>query len=138
MLQSYHQNAEQLEITFNKTKYDSLPPKIQAIIAYAVEAASADMSWKSINRYSQDYIELQTKDKVKFYKTPDSILQKQIELFDPIMEKKSAENPLFKEVIASQRKFAERAVRWDLDTYVNRRMAYNYYFGAKKPAEKKA
>jgi len=29
----------------------------------AVEAASADMSWKAINRYSQDYIELQTKDR---------------------------------------------------------------------------
>src|SRR5437870_9422624 len=138
MLQSYHQNAEQFEITFNKTKYDSLHKNIQAILANAVDAANADMMWKAIDRYSTDYIELQTKDHVKFYKTPDSILQKQIEVFDPIMEKKSAENPLFKEVIASQRKFAERAVRWDLDTYVNRRMAYNYYFGAKKPAEKKA
>src|ERR1700741_3462775 len=27
MLQSYHQNAEQLEITFNKTKFDGLPDK---------------------------------------------------------------------------------------------------------------
>ena len=53
------------------------------------------------------------------------------------MAKKSAENPLFKEVIESQRKFAERAVKWDLDTYVNRRMAYNYYFG-KKPAATKS
>src|SRR5712664_1876504 len=44
MLQSYHQNAEQLEITFNKTKYDALPEKIRAIIANATEAASADMS----------------------------------------------------------------------------------------------
>ncbi len=137
MLQSFHQNAEQFEITFNKTKYDALPDKIKAIIAYAVEAASADMMWKAIDRYSQDYIELQTKDKVKFYKTPDAILQKQIEVFDPIMAKKSAENPLFKEVVESQRKFAERAVKWDLDTYVNRRMAYNYYFG-KKPAATKS
>jgi TRAP-type mannitol/chloroaromatic compound transport system substrate-binding protein len=137
MLQSFHQNAEQFEILFNKTKYDALPEKIRAIIAYAVEAASADMSWKAIDRYSQDYIELQTKDKVKVYKTPDAILQKQIEVFDPIMAKKSAENPLFKEVLESQKKFAERAVRWDLDTYVNRRMAYNYYFG-KPAAPKKA
>ena len=53
------------------------------------------------------------------------------------MAKKSAENPLFKEVLESQRVFAERAVRWDLDTYVNRRMAYNHYFG-KQPAAKKA
>src|SRR4030081_3843196 len=75
MLQSYHQNAEQFEITFNKTKYDGLPEKMRAIIANAVEAASQDMQWKAIDRYSQDYIELQTKDKVKFYKTPDSILK---------------------------------------------------------------
>ena len=33
MLQSYHQNAEQFEITFNKTKYDALPEKMRAIIA---------------------------------------------------------------------------------------------------------
>jgi len=137
MLQSFHQNAEQFEIMFNKTKYDALPAKIKAIIAYATEAASADMSWKAIDRYSQDYIDIQEKQGVKVYKTPDSILRKQIEVFDPIMEKKSADNPLFKEVLESQKKFAARAVKWDLDTYVNRRMAYDYYFG-KKPAAKAA
>src|SRR6267154_1665097 len=137
MLQSYHQNGEQFEITFNKTKYDALPEKMKAIIAYAVEAASADMSWKAINRYSQDYIELQTKDKVRFYKTPDSVLQKQLEVFDQVNAKKSAENPMWKEITESQRAYAERTVRWDLDTNVGRRMAYNWYFG-KKPAAKKA
>src|SRR6188768_4176178 len=40
MLQSFHQNAEQFEITFNKTKYDSLPEKMRAIISNAVSAAS--------------------------------------------------------------------------------------------------
>jgi len=138
MLQSFHQNAEQFEVTFNKTKYDALPEKIRSIIAYAVEAASADMSWKAVDRYSQDYIEMQTKQGVKFYKTPDSVLQKQIDIFDQVVVKKSAENPLFKEVVESQRKYAERAVRWDLDTNVNRRMAYNHYFAPKKPAPKKA
>jgi hypothetical protein len=44
------------------------------------------------------------------------------------------------EIEKSQKAFAERAVRWDLDTNVNRRMAYNHYFGkqAAKPAAKKA
>src|SRR5881398_522020 len=128
MLQSYHQSGEQFEITFNKTKYDALPEKIRHIIAYAVDAANADMSWKAIDRYSKDYVELQTKEKVKFYRTPDSVLQKQLEVFDAVEAKKSAENPLFKEIIESQRKFAERAVKWDLDTNVPRRMAYNHYF----------
>jgi TRAP-type mannitol/chloroaromatic compound transport system substrate-binding protein len=135
MLQSYHQNAEQLEITFNKTKYDALPPKIQSIIAYATEAASADMAWKSIDRYSKDYIELQVKDKVKFYKTPTSVLQKQLDVFDQVNAKKSGENPMWKEIVESQRKFAERTVKWDLDTNVRREMAFNHYFG-KAPAKK--
>jgi len=135
MLQSFHQNAEQFEITFNKTKYDALPDKMKAIISNAVDAASADMTWKAIDRYSKDYVELQTKDKVKFYKTPDPILQKQLEIFDSVMDKRK-DNALFVEIIESQKAFAERAVRWDLDTFVNRRMAYNYYFAPKAPAKK--
>ncbi|MEW6668110.1 MAG: twin-arginine translocation signal domain-containing protein [Thermodesulfobacteriota bacterium] len=136
-LQSYHQSAEQFEIMFNKDKFKALPPKMQALIENAVEAASADMWWKSIDRYSKDYIELQTKDKVKMYKTPDAILQKQLDIFDDVMEKYSAKNPLFKEVIESQRAFAKRAVSWYLDTVVSPRMAYNHYFGAKKAAPAK-
>ncbi|HEV2097676.1 MAG TPA: C4-dicarboxylate ABC transporter, partial [Stellaceae bacterium] len=57
MLQSYHQNAEQLEILFNKTKFDALPERMKAIIANAAEAASQDMAWKAIDRYSRDYEE---------------------------------------------------------------------------------
>ncbi len=129
MLQSYHQNAEQFEIMFNKAKYEALPEKMKAIIANAAEAASQDMSWKAIDRYSKDYEEMQTKDKVKFYKTPDSILQKQLEVYDQVVEKKSAENPLFKEIVESQLAFAKRATQWEQDTVVNRRMAYNHYFG---------
>ncbi|MSP45267.1 MAG: C4-dicarboxylate ABC transporter [Xanthobacteraceae bacterium] len=136
MLQSYHQNAEQFEITFNKTKYDALPEKMRAVIVNAVEAASQDMSWKAIDRYSQDYIELQTKDKVKFYKTPDAILKAQLEIYDDVVKKKQADNPLFKKIVQSQIKFAERAMRWEQDTVVNRKMAFDHYFGANGAAKK--
>jgi TRAP-type mannitol/chloroaromatic compound transport system substrate-binding protein len=135
MLQSYHQNAEQFEITFNKTKYDGLPDKLRAIIANAVEAASQDLQWKAIDRYSQDYITLQTTDKVKFYKTPDSILKKQLEVYDEVVRKYAAQNPLFKEIAESQLAFAKRATQWEQDYVVNRRMAFDHYWGpnAKKP-----
>jgi TRAP-type mannitol/chloroaromatic compound transport system substrate-binding protein len=136
MLQSYHQNAEQFEVTFNKPRYEALPAKMKAIIEYAVEAASQDMSWKAIDRYSKDYVEMQTKDKVRFYKTPDSVLQRQLQVYDNAADKKIAENPMFKEIAESQRRFAARAVKWDLDTNVARRMAYNHYFA--KPAGKSA
>jgi TRAP-type mannitol/chloroaromatic compound transport system substrate-binding protein len=128
MLQSFHQNAEQFEIMFNKAKFDALPAKMKAIIENAVEAASQDLTWKAIHRYSNDYVEMKTKDKVRFYKTPDAILQRQLEIYDQVAEKKAAENPLFKEIVESQKRFAARAVAWDMDNNVNRRMAYNHYF----------
>ncbi|MGV3740779.1 MAG: TRAP transporter substrate-binding protein [Burkholderiaceae bacterium] len=137
MLQSFHQSSEQFEISFNKNKYDSLPPKMKAIIANAVEAASADMSWKAIDRYSTDYREMATKQGVKFYKTPDALLQEQLKVWDEITAKKGSENPLFKEVEASQRAFAQRAMKWDMDTNNPRRMAYNHYFGRKAAPAKK-
>ncbi|MEY2931906.1 MAG: hypothetical protein RL033_2655 [Pseudomonadota bacterium] len=129
MLQSYHQAAEQFEITFNKTKYDALPEQMRAIIAGAVEAASADMSWKAADRYSTDYQEMQSKQKVRFFKTPDSVLQAQLTAYDGAVAKKAAENPLFKEIQESQQKFAQRVVRWHLDTQVGHRMAFDHYFG---------
>jgi TRAP-type mannitol/chloroaromatic compound transport system substrate-binding protein len=129
MLQSYHQNAEQLEILFNKTKYDALPEKLRFIISYAVEAASADMSWKAVDRYSQDYIELQTKDKVKFYKTPESILKRQLEVYDEVLKKKAADNPLFKEIVESQMAYAKRAAQWENDVVVSRKLAIDHYWG---------
>ena len=135
MLQSFHQNAEQFEILFNKAKYDALPAKLRAIIDNAVEAASADMSWKAIDRYSKDYVEMQEKQNVKFYKTPDAILQEQLKIYDGVAQKMAAANPLFKEILDSQRAFAARAVKWDMDTNANRRMAYNHYFAA-RPAKK--
>ncbi|MFC5506324.1 MULTISPECIES: TRAP transporter substrate-binding protein [Hyphomicrobiales] len=136
MLQSYHQNAEQFEIMFNKTKFDALPDKMKAIIANAVEAGSAEMSWKAIDRYSQDYVELQTKDKVRFYKTPDAILKRQLELYDEVAKKKAAENPLFAEILQSQLAFAKRATRWEQDTVVSRRMAFDHYWGPNGVAAK--
>ncbi|SEO04222.1 Tat (twin-arginine translocation) pathway signal sequence [Rhodospirillales bacterium URHD0017] len=129
MLQSYHQNAEQFEIMFNKGKYNALPDKMKAIIANAVDAASQDMSWKAIDRYSQDYVELQTKDKVRFYKTPDAVLKRQLEIYDDVVARKSAENALFKEIVQSQIAFARRTTQWEQDTVVSRKMAFDHYFG---------
>src|SRR5262249_27986998 len=131
MLQSWHQSGEQFEILFNKKKYDALPAKLKAIIWHAIEAASADMSWKAIERYSQDYIVLQQQDKVKFYKTPNSVLSDQLAVWDKIMEKKSSENAMFKKVLDSQRKFAERATKWQNDTLIDFKVASNHYFAKK-------
>ncbi len=132
MLQSFHQSAEQFEILFNKKKYDALAPELKAIIAVATQAASAEMSWKAVDRYSQDFVKLQTDDKVRFYQTPKSILEAQLKAWDEIIARKSAENADFKAVLESQREFARRAGRWQNFTNVDYKMAYDHYFAPKR------
>jgi TRAP-type mannitol/chloroaromatic compound transport system substrate-binding protein len=133
MLQSFHQSGEQFEILFNKDKYNALPAELKSVIDYAVQAASADMSWKAIERNSADYAELK-KAGVKFYKTPDSVLRAQLAAWDKVTSAKAAENPLFKKILESQRAFASRAGTWQNDYMVDFKMAWNHYFRA--PAKK--
>jgi TRAP-type mannitol/chloroaromatic compound transport system substrate-binding protein len=133
MLQSFHQSGEQFEILFNKGKYDALPAELKATIDYAVQAASADMSWKAIDRNSKDYIELK-KAKINFYKTPDAVLKAQLDAWDKVIAEKAAGNPLFQKVLDSQKVFAERAGSWQNDYMVDFKMAWNRYFRA--PAKK--
>jgi TRAP-type mannitol/chloroaromatic compound transport system substrate-binding protein len=135
MLQSFHQSGEQFEILFNKGKLAALPTELKSIIEYAVQASSAEMSWKAIDRNSKDYSEMK-KQGIKFYKTPDAILKAQLEAWDKVVAKKSLENPYFKKVIESQMAFAERAGQWQNDYMVDFKMAYNRYFS--KAAPKKA
>jgi TRAP-type mannitol/chloroaromatic compound transport system substrate-binding protein len=130
MLQSFHQSTEQFEILFSKTKYNALAPELKKIIDYAVQASSADMSWKAVDRNSKDYIELK-KAGVSFYKTPDAILRNQLDAWDKVIAKKAAENPLFKKVLDSQKAFAQRAGAWQNDYLVDFKMAYNHYFAKK-------
>ena len=132
MLQSFHQSSEQFEILFNKTKYSTLPTELKSVIDYAVQASSADMSWKAADRNSTDYLEMQSKQGVRFFKTPDAILRAQLASWDKVTAQKSAENPMFKKVMDSMRTFAQRAGRWQFDTVVDYRMAYNHYFAPKK------
>ena len=131
MLQSFHQSGEQFEILFNKTKFAGLPAELRTIIDVAVQASSADMSWKAIDRNSKDYDEMK-KQGIKFYKTPDSVLRAQLAAWDKVIAKKSAENALFKKVLDSQRNYAARAGQWQNDYMVDFKMAYNHYFARKK------
>ena len=65
---------------------------------------------------------------MRFYKTPASVLRAQLDAYDKALEKKLS-TPFVKEITESQKKFAQRAVKWEQDVVVDRRMAYDHYFG---------
>ena len=131
MLQSFHQSGEQFEILFNKGKLAALPAELKSVIDYAVQASSAEMSWKAIQRNSEDYQALK-KQGIKFYKTPDAVLKAQLDAWDKVIAEKAKENPLFQKVLDSQKAFAQRAGQWQNDYTVDFKMAWNRYFSGKK------
>lgn len=128
MLQSYHQAAESFEIVFNKAKYDALAPELQAIIKYASEASSADMSWKAMDRYSTDLAALKEAG-VKVHKTPDSVLQAQLAAWDKVLAAQSAE-PFFAKVLESQKAWVKRVVGAEFELEVEQNMAFDHFFKA--------
>ncbi|HTN94943.1 MAG TPA: TRAP transporter substrate-binding protein [Gallionella sp.] len=131
-LQSFHQDMECFEIIFNKAKYDALPPDLQAVLKYAAEAASADMSWKWEKRYPDDLAELEKKG-VKVHETPKAILEAQLAAWDKVLARLS-QDPFFAKVVDSQKAWAKRIVDfrniWDSP----RELAVKHFFGGAKKA----
>jgi TRAP-type mannitol/chloroaromatic compound transport system substrate-binding protein len=128
MVQSYHQSAECFEIVFNKTKFDTLPTELQAMIRYSVESASADMSWKAMDRYSKDLEALKAAG-VKVHQTPDSVLQAQLAAWDKVIAAQSAD-PFFAKVVESQKAWAKRVVGAQFELEVDQKLAYDHFFKA--------
>ena len=129
MVQSYHQPSEFFEVLLNKRVWDSLPEQYRAIWKIAAKAASAQMSWHTIDLFSRKYVELRDERGVKFIKTPDDILKAQLKAWDKIIEDRGKTNPLFMEIIDSQKSFMERAVAYQTTFIANPKQAFDHYFG---------
>lgn len=126
MVQSYHQPNETFEILFNKGKYDGLPAELQALVAAAVEASSADMSWKAMDRYSKD-LEAIKASGVSVIKTPESVLKAQLASWDKVVETQSAD-AFFKKVLDSQKAWAKRVLAYTQECVVDPKLAYEHNF----------
>jgi TRAP-type mannitol/chloroaromatic compound transport system substrate-binding protein len=126
MLQSYHQAAEAFEIIFNKAKYDALSPELKAILKYAAEAASADMSWKALDRYSKDLEALKGRG-VTVVATPESILRAQLDAWNKVIDEFS-KDAFFKKVLDSQRAWIQRTYAYERINEPSRDMAFDHFF----------
>jgi TRAP-type mannitol/chloroaromatic compound transport system substrate-binding protein len=128
-LGSFHQSQESFEIIFNKRRFDRLSGEHQAILEYASEAASADMAWKAMERYSQDLVKLKKEHGVNVYRTPDSVMNDQLKAWDIVVKRFTDSDPFFKKVVDSQMAWAERHGAYALQNAPNYRDAYEHYFG---------
>ena len=128
-LASFHQSQEFFEIIFNKRLFDGLAKEHQAILEYGAEAASSDMAWKAMERYSADLVRLKKDHGVNVYRTADSIMEAQLEAWDVLIKKFNKIDPFFKKVIDSQKKWAKRHGAYAITNAPNYKLAYEHFFG---------
>jgi len=127
--QSYHMANNFCEVMVNRKRYEALPDDLKTVLRLASQAASADMTWKAMNRMSQDYLKLKKNAKLRIYKTPKSILDAQLKAWNAVIKRRSTENPLFAKVVQSQMEWAKRVMFWHNEVQVGQAAAYAHYFG---------
>jgi len=128
-LGSFHQSQESFEIIFNKTLFDNLTAEQQSILEYASEAASSDMAWKAMERYSADLVSLKEEHGVRVHRTPDSVMSDQLKAWDVVIDRISKDDPFFAKVVASQKAWAKRYGAFALQNAPDYRLAYEHYYG---------
>ena len=128
-LASFHQSQEFFEVSFNKKKFNTLPSELQAILKHASEAENSNFYWYSTQRYSDDLVTLQEKQGVNVYRTPDSVMAKQLAAWDTVVNRISAEDPFFAKVIESQKKYAKVVMNYLNLNQPDYKLAYKHYFG---------
>jgi len=132
-LASFHQSQEAFEVAFNKKTFDGLAPELQKILEYASEAENSNFYWGNTLSYADDLVRLKNKLGVNVYRTPDSIMQAQLEAWDIIVDKFNAKDPFFKKVVESQKVYAKKVMAYLLLNAPDYGMAYRHHFG--EPAE---
>ncbi len=128
MVQSYHQPAEFIEVLINRKVWEDFPEQYRAIWRVAIKAANSQMYWRTMEVYSKAYEVLRDERNVQFIKTPDDVLELQLDAWDKIIEEKGAENPFFMKVVESQKAYMKRVLGYQEKFIVSRKLAYDHYF----------
>jgi TRAP-type mannitol/chloroaromatic compound transport system substrate-binding protein len=133
MLGSMHQAAEFFEIIFNRDTFESLDPDLQAILEYGAEAANTANFGLAMDLYSADLQKLINEDGVNVHRTPDAVMQQQLDSWDKVLEQLN-QDEFFKKVTDSYKAWSERVAFYWLMNQANYRLAYEHYFPGKLPS----
>jgi TRAP-type mannitol/chloroaromatic compound transport system substrate-binding protein len=132
MLGSYHQASEAFEFMFNKDRFESLDPDLQAILENSALAANSANLFLAMRQYSADLLELQAGG-VNVKRTPLSILEAQLAAWDSLIPTLE-QDAYIKKVLDSQRAWVEQVGYYQIMNAPNYQTAYEHYFPGKIPA----
>lgn len=109
-LQGLHQSSDVGEVIFNRATYNKLASDLKEIVQTAAMATMTETYTYNVWRNAQAVVKLQTEFKVTIHDTPKDIFPAFIKATNTIYDREAGKNPLFKEVLDSQRAFAKTVV----------------------------
>lgn len=130
-LQGLHQSTDVAELLINKTVWNKLPADLKTVVETAVMATTAETYTFNVYRNALALQKLQTEHKVTVHDTPKEFFAAFLKATNIVYDRESAKNPLFKEVLESQRAFAKIVV-----PYWTKINGLYYNMGADSPYSK--
>jgi TRAP-type mannitol/chloroaromatic compound transport system substrate-binding protein len=132
MMASYHQASESFEFLFNRDIFDRLDDDLKAILQYGVEAVSTSNTALAYRNYADDLVKLQTEGGVTVHRTPQDVLDAQLQAWDQIIPTLE-EDEYMKRVLDSQRAWVDKVVFYEIMNAPDYKLAYDHYFPGKIP-----
>ncbi|HEX2542700.1 MAG TPA: TRAP transporter substrate-binding protein [Caldimonas sp.] len=130
-LQGLHQSTDVGEFLMNRTAWNRLAPDLKAIIEGASMASITETYTYNVFRNAQAIEKLKTEHKVTVHDTPKDIFPAFIKATNLVYDREAGRNPMFKEVLESQRAFAKVVV-----PYWTKISGLYYQLGADSPNSK--
>ncbi len=109
----WHEPASDMQFLINKKALASLPPAYQTALKTAIQAASADMYFDNFAMSAKAWAQMKTEyPNIKVMTFPQPVLAAMKQATDEVLNGYAAKDPLFKEVLESQRAFMQSARQW--------------------------
>lgn len=126
-LGSYHQAAEAFEFLFNRDVMEDLDPDLRAILEHGVEAVSTYNTAYALDNYSTNLLKLRDEAGVTIHKTPQDILQAQLDAWSDMITQLEGDETI-KKILDSQRDWVKRTVYYELLDRPDYTLAYEHFF----------
>jgi TRAP-type mannitol/chloroaromatic compound transport system substrate-binding protein len=97
-------------VIINRSYWDKLPPDIQAIVRTAAMASMTETYTFNVYRNAQAVIKLRNEFKVNIRDTPKDFYPEFVRATNVVLERYAGKDAFFKEVLDSQRQFAQIVV----------------------------
>ena len=121
-LQGLHQSTDVGEVLINKTVWNKLSPDLQEIMRAAAMASMTETYTYNVYRNALAVVKLREEHNVKIMDTPADFYPEFVRATNVVLDRYAAKDPYFKQVLDSQRKFAQTVVPyWTkiIDLYSN-------------------